>query len=80
MVTNLVKSGGQKIPLDGLYDILFPEDEGKRIRFKDIKNHIKDLRKDMVDRLQITKDENPTVTITISDEHIILISNPPISY
>jgi len=82
-----IKNSGKEILIDDLYDYLHPDDkdmigeDGKKKKektpYKNRKQTIKDLIKDIEKNLGITEEKSPLVKFMIIRNKAILISNPP---
>ena len=81
----LVENHGNKVPINEAYDAIGPHIEKIRIdptsgvkpRKRSKKDKIKDFIKEIKENLNITHDSKPSISIMVSGEDILLISNPP---
>lgn len=87
----LVKHHGERISVFETYNFICSEDIEEEIKLteyeknkkllkekKNKKDKIKGYIKEIKKNLKINEDENPSIFITMNDENVMLISNPPI--
>lgn len=91
LLCQLLRNHGKWLSIIDTYNIICPEnieeetkltrmemEKEKKNEYKTKKNKIKDYVKEIKKHLKINEDEKPSIFITMNDENVMLISNPPI--
>lgn len=74
LLCHLVKNHGIKVSIEDAYNLFWTDSD--KISFDSKKNAIKDSRKEIIKNLKVLQDSQPSFTLTITNEYILLISNP----